>query len=125
MLTGLAVALSATWLVRAAACKYRANIARTSRPAPPPMAHGTRRLREALPLISSPAAGKDALADGAADGGPRARDVELTDRQLELGVGEERLGVRQLHAGAEAGAQAGVGLRLVGLRGAERFEEAG
>src|SRR5439155_1100799 len=47
------------------------------------------------------------------------------DGQLQLRVGEEGLGVGELDDGAEAGAEAGLGLRLVGAGGSDGGVEAG
>src|SRR5262249_21330508 len=65
------------------------------------------------------------FADGTSEAGALAGDVELPDGELELRVGEERLGVGELDGGAEAGAETGLSLRVVGARGVDGLRQPG
>src|SRR5450432_72073 len=57
------------------------------------------------------------LGEQAGQEGARPTDVELTDRQLDLRVRPNRLGVGELERRAEPGLEARLGLRIVRVRG--------
>src|SRR5580698_571274 len=117
--TGLGAALSGTWLSDDSAWWTSHPPTRRTSTSPAPISAGTARegggsrggsLPWATGGVGVPVMVSKSFRDGAPEGGARAFEIELTERQLDVGVGAHGLGVRDLDGVADPGPEARVGL---------------